>query len=98
MTENSLNCAARRHKHKISNNQLIDREESQTDKSEHQPSVLGVICTTAVHVGRQKVSTLKNKKNFQERMDEAKLHITHFLLEEKKNFKASPKRSLPSSA
>ena len=35
MTENSLKCAARRHKQKISNNQLLDKEEAETDKSEH---------------------------------------------------------------
>ena len=28
MTEDSLKCAARRHKHKISNNQLLDKEEA----------------------------------------------------------------------
>ena len=35
MTENSLKCAARRLKQKISNNQLIDKEEAEKDKSEH---------------------------------------------------------------
>ena len=37
ITENIIKCAARRHKQKISNNQLIDKEEAETDKSEHQP-------------------------------------------------------------
>ena len=64
ITENSLKCAARRHKQKISNNQLIDKEEAETEKSEHQPSVLGLICNTSVNGGRPKGSTLKNKKNF----------------------------------
>ena len=59
MTENSKNCAARRHKQKISNNQLIGKEEAETDKSEHQPSVLGLICTTAVNGGTPKGSKLK---------------------------------------
>ena len=81
MTENSLKCAARRHKQKISNNQLIDKEEAETDKSEHQPSVLGLIFNTAVNGRRPKGSTLKNKKNLQERMDEAKLHLNHLFLE-----------------
>ena len=65
MIENSLDCAARRHKQKISNNQLIDKEESGTDKSEHQPSVLGLICTTDVNGGIPKRFTLKNTKNLQ---------------------------------
>ena len=43
MTENSLKCEARRHKQKISNNQLLDKEETETNKSEHQTSVLGII-------------------------------------------------------
>ena len=37
MKENSLKCVERRHKHKISNSQLIDKEEAETDKSENQP-------------------------------------------------------------
>ena len=37
MKDNSLKCAARRHKQKISNNQLIDKEEAETDQSEYQP-------------------------------------------------------------
>ena len=78
MTEDSLKCAAIRHKHKISNNKLLDKEEAETDKSEHQTSVLGLISTTTVNGGRPKGSTLKNKKNLQERMDEAKLHLTRF--------------------
>ena len=91
MTENSLKCAAIRNKQKIGNNKLIDKEESETDKSDHQPSVLDLICTTAVNSGIPKGSTLKNRKNLQERMDESKLHLTHFFLEEKKNFKRLPK-------
>ena len=37
MTENILKCASRRHKHKISNNQLTDKEEAETDKDLVQP-------------------------------------------------------------
>ena len=33
MTENSLNFAARRHKQKIRNTQLLDKEEAETEKS-----------------------------------------------------------------
>ena len=62
MTENSLKCAARRHKKKISNNQLLDKEESETDKNEHQTSVLGLICTTTVNGGIPKGSTLKKQE------------------------------------
>ena len=69
MTENILKCVARRHKHKISHNQIIDKEGFETDKSEHQPSVLGLICTTAVNGGRPKGLTHKNNKNLQDRMD-----------------------------
>ena len=76
MTEDRLKCAARRHNQKISNNQLLDKEEAETDKSEHQTSVLVLIYTTTVNGGIPKVYTLKNKKNLQERMDEAKLHLT----------------------
>ena len=81
MTENILKFTARRHKQKISNNQLLDKEESETDKSEHQTSVLGIICTINVNGGREKVWTIKNNKNLQERMDEVKLHLTCLLLE-----------------
>ena len=76
MKDNSLNCAARRHKQKISNNQLLDKEEAKTDKRGHQISVLGLISTTNANGGIPKGSTLKNKKNLQEIMDEAKLHLT----------------------
>ena len=62
MIEYSLKCALRRHKQKISNNQLLDKEEAETDKSDHQKSVLGLISTTTVNGGRPKGSTLKNKK------------------------------------
>ena len=78
--ENIPNCAARRHKQKISNNQLLDKEEAETYKIEHQTSVLGLISTSNVNGGIPKGSTLKNKKNLQERMDEAKIRITHFFL------------------
>ena len=54
MIDNSLKCEARRYKQKISNNKLIDKEEAETDKSEHQPSVLGIICTTFVNGARPK--------------------------------------------
>ena len=43
MTENRLNCAARIHKQKINNTQLMDKEEDEADKIVHQPSVLGLI-------------------------------------------------------
>ena len=64
----------------ISNNQLIDKEEAEIDNSEHQPSVLGLIYTATANGGRPKGSTLKNKKDIQERMDEAKLRLTLFYL------------------
>ena len=91
ITENNLKCAAIIHKQEISNNKLIDKEEAETDKIDRQPSVLGLIYNTAFNGRRPKVSALKNKKNLQERMDESKLRITHFSLEEKKNFKRLPK-------
>ena len=75
MIEDSLKCAARRRTHKISNNQLLDKEEYETDKSEHQTQVLGLISTTTVNGGIPKGSAIKNKKNLQERMDESKLHF-----------------------
>ena len=77
MTQNSLKCAATRHKQKICNNRLLDKEESGTDKKEHQTSVLGIISTTTVNGGRPKGQTLTIKNNLQERMDEVKLHINH---------------------
>ena len=58
MKETILKCAARRHKQKIGNNQLIDKEEYETDKSENETSVLGFISTTTVNGGRPKGSTL----------------------------------------
>ena len=76
MTKNGILCAARRHKKKISNNQLLDKEEAETDKSEHQTSVLVLISTTTVNSGRPKVSTIKNKKILQGIIDEVKLHLT----------------------
>ena len=78
MIKNSLKCATRRHKHKISNNRLLDKEKSETYKSEHQTSVLGLISTTTINGRRPKVSKLKNKKNLQEIMDEVKLRLTCF--------------------
>ena len=90
MTQDSIKCVVRRHKHKISNNRPLDKEESEMDKSEHQRSVLGIISTTTVNGGRPKGSTLKNKKNVQERMDEAKIRINSFFLEKNKNFKRLP--------
>ena len=33
MIEDSLKCAARRHKQNISRNQILDKEESEADKS-----------------------------------------------------------------
>ena len=63
MTEDSLKCAARRYKQKISNNQILNKEESERDKSEHQTSVLGLILNTTINGGIPKGSTLKNKKN-----------------------------------
>ena len=62
MTEDSLKCAARRHKQNISYNQLRDKEVAETDKSEHQTPVLGLIYTTAVNGGTPKGSTLKNRE------------------------------------
>ena len=76
MTEEILKCEVRRHKQKVSKNQLLDKEESETDQSEHQTSVLGLIYTTTVNGGRPKVSTLKNKEKTQDIIDEAKLNIT----------------------
>ena len=61
----SLKCAARRHMQKISNNQLLDKEEAETYKSELQTSVLGLICSTTVNGGRPEGSKLKNKKTLQ---------------------------------
>ena len=76
MTEYILRCAARIHKQNISYNQLRDKEAAETDKSEHQTSVLCLIYTTSVNGGIPKGSTLKKHGNLKERMDEAKLHIT----------------------
>ena len=39
---------------KIRINQLLDKEEAETDKCEHQTSVLGLISATTVDGGRQK--------------------------------------------
>ena len=36
MTDNILKCAVIRHNQKIINNQTLDKEESEVDKSEHQ--------------------------------------------------------------
>ena len=56
MTDNSLMCAARRHKQKISNNKILDKEEAEADKSDHQTSVLSIIYSTTFNVGRTKGS------------------------------------------
>ena len=64
----------------------MDKEEYEADKIVHQPSVLGLIWTDTVNVGRPKGSTLKNKKNLQARIDEAKLHLNQFFLGEKEYF------------
>ena len=64
-------------KQRLSNIQPLDKEEAETDKSEHQTSVLDLISTTTVNGGRPKGLTLKNKKNLQDRMDEAKLYLNH---------------------
>ena len=90
MTDNSLNRAARRHKHNINNNQLLDKEEAETDKSEHSSSVLGIISATIVNGEIPKGLTLKNRKNIQDRMDKTKLHIACLLLNEKNNFQRLP--------
>ena len=62
MTGEILKCKVRRHTQKIKNNQLLDKEESETDKGEHQTSVLGLISTTIVNGRRPKGLTLKKKK------------------------------------
>ena len=76
MTEDSLKYASRRNTQKISNNQLLYKEESETDRSEHQTSVLGLISNTTVNGGRPKEPTLKNKENLQERIYEASIHLS----------------------
>ena len=81
MTDGSLKCATIRHNQNISNNQLIDKEEYEADKSENQTSVLSLISSTTVNGGRPEGSTLKNKENIQEIIDEAKLHIIQLFLE-----------------
>ena len=62
MTEYSLKCATRRHKQKISNNKILDKEESKEDNSEHQTSLLILISSTNTNYGIPKGSTFKNKK------------------------------------
>ena len=79
-TKDSLKCVARRKKQKISNNKLLDEEESKIDKSEHQTSVLGLISNTTINECRPKKTTLKNKKNLQERIDESNIHLTRLFL------------------
>ena len=64
----------------ISNNQVLDKEEAEIDKSWHQTSVLGLIYSTTVNGGRPKISTLKNRENLQEKLDEVKLHIARLFL------------------
>ena len=79
MTDDSLKWASRRNRQKISNNQLLDKEESGTNKSEHQTSVLGIISSTTVNCGRTKGFTLKKNLNLQYIMDKAKVP-SHFPL------------------
>ena len=62
MKQKILKFVARRHKQKISNNHLVDKEEAETYTSEHQTSVLGLIPTTTVNGGRRRGSILKNKR------------------------------------
>ena len=81
MIEDILKFAAIIHKQKINKNQLLDKEEAEIEKSYHQTSVLGIIYPTTVNVGIPKMSTLKNKKNLQERIDEAKVHINYLFLD-----------------
>ena len=93
-TEDIIRRAPRRKKLKISNNKLLDKEEAEADKNEHQISVLSLISSTTINGGRPKGPTLKNKKNIQERMDEVKTHITHLSLEEKNKFHRLPTGTL----
>ena len=86
MKKDSLKCAARRHNHQISKNQLLYKEETEAFKIEYQTSVLSIIYSTTINGGRPKDSTLRNKKNIQGIMDEVKLYKTIFFLEETKNF------------
>ena len=65
MTQDSLNCEARIHKQKISKNQLLNKEEAELDKSEHQTSFLSLISTDIVNGGRPKGMLLKNKEKSQ---------------------------------
>ena len=58
MIEESLKFSERRHKQKISNNKLPDKEEAEADKHEHQTSVLSLISYTTVNCGIPKGSTL----------------------------------------
>ena len=69
MTNNSLKCVERIHNQKISNNPLLDKEESEADESEHQTSVLSLVSSITVNGGIPKGSKIKNKKNVQEIMD-----------------------------
>ena len=79
ITEDIIKFSGRRHKQNISNNKLLDKEEAETYQSENQTSVLGIISTTTANGGRPKGSTLKNNKKTEERMDEAKLHLTRLV-------------------
>ena len=85
MIKGSLKDVVRRHKQMITDNEKLDKEYVEEDKIDHQTSVLGIISSTTVNGGRQKGSTNKNKKIHQEKMDEAKIHITHFFLGESIN-------------
>ena len=58
MTADILKGSLRIHTHKISNNQLLVKEEYETYKREHQTSVLSLISYTNVNGGIPKGSTL----------------------------------------
>ena len=58
ITEYRLKCEARIHKQKISNNQILDKEEYEADKSKHQTTVLSLISSTTINGGRPKGSAL----------------------------------------
>ena len=86
MTEDSIKCAARRHTHNISNNQLLDKEEYEADKSDHKTSVLSHIYSTTFNGGIPKGLTLKKTKNTSRIIYEAKLHITRFYWRKRRIF------------
>ena len=71
-----------------SNNQILDKEEAEVDKIQYQTSVFIIISSTTFNGGIPKLSTLKNKNNIQDRMDNMKLHITHFYWSKRRMFGA----------